>query len=103
MADLGKKLRGDTFRVTKVFYSGTTAAFPLSCNVTLEGPDGTAVFTDKSGMRTGTTGEFYYYISTNSAHDLGIWAIRYEGMVDYGTWSNLPERYTDTFQLVDVN
>jgi len=96
--------RGDTYKITNIYYSGAVAAWPVSANVTLYDPNGTAIFTDKSGVRTGTTGEFYYHISTNSTHDLGIWIAKWTGGVNYGVaWGILPSTYRNVFQLVKVD
>lgn len=100
---LTKIVRGDTYRITNTFYSGSTATWPISANVTWYDPNGNAIFTDRSGLRTSTTGLFYYYVSTNSSHDLGIWVAEWTGKMDYGTiFGNLPETYRNVYQVVKV-
>ena len=61
------------------FYSGSTAIDP-SGNIAwidVYDPNGTLYIHD-SGVRS-STGTYYYYISTASTNDLGIWTIDWYG------------------------
>ena len=71
--------RNDTFKSTVTFYSGSTAIDPSGnlAFIKVFNPDGTLYIHD-SGIRT-STGAYYYYISTASVQDLGIYRIRWYG------------------------
>lgn len=101
---LPKYERTDTITSTKIFYSGSIATYPVSANFSLYDPDGVAFITDASGIRTGTTGEFKYHFSTNSAHDLGVYITQWDGRIYMGDkWGYLNKTYRDEFQLVYVD
>ena len=103
MTTLSSYERGDTIPLTYTFKSGSVAAYPISANLTVCRPDGTVLYQDVSGIRTGTTGEFKYFISTNSTADLGIYTYSWHGMMNYGNkWGNLPEVDMDSFILTTI-
>lgn len=94
--------RNQTIRLTCTFKSGSVATYPISANLTVKKPDGTALLTDVSGHRTGTTGEFYYYMSTNSTSDLGIYVTEWHGDIQYSNWGRLPFMDRDAFILTTI-
>ena len=95
--------REDSIRLTHTFYSGSVAAYPLSANLTVYKPDGTILLQDVSGHRTGTTGEFFCYISTNSTADLGIYRSKWSGRINYGNhWGNLSDVDMDQFIITTI-
>lgn len=95
--------RGDSVRLTHIFYSGSVASYPLSANLSIIKPDGTYLYKDVSGLRTGTTGEFYYHISTATNADLGIYQSKWSGKMKYGNkWGNLPDVDMDQFIITTI-
>ena len=95
--------RGDSIRLSYIFKSGSVAAYPLSANLTVYKPDGTLLYKDVSGHRTGVTGEFFYHISTNSTSDLGIYCTKWNGKINYGSsWGYLPDVDMDSFILTTI-
>jgi hypothetical protein len=94
--------RNDTIRLTYICKSGSVAVYPLSANLNVYKPNGTVLYQSVSGHKTGTTGEFYYYISTNSTSDLGIYTYRWHGKVNYGPWGYLPDDDMDSFILTTI-
>lgn len=96
--------RGDTIPLTYIAKSGGVAVYPLSSSsLTVYNPDGTMLYRDVSGHRTGTTGEFRYLISTNSTSDLGIYTYKWKSLIYYGNkWGYLPDVDCDSFILTTI-
>ena len=94
--------RGDNITLSYIFKSGSTAAYPLSANLSVYKPDGTLLYNDVSGLKTGTTGEFYYNISTSATSDLGIYTYKWRGLMNYGRWGYLPDVDMDAFILTTI-
>lgn len=95
--------RGDTIRLSYIFKSGSIAAYPLSSTLSVYRPDGTLLYHDVSGLRTGTAGEFAYNISTSATADLGIYTYKWRGLIYYGSkWGYLPDVDMDSFILTTI-
>jgi hypothetical protein len=95
--------RNNSIKLTCTFKSGGVATYPISANLTIYRPDKTLLLQDVSGHRTGVTGEFYYYISTNSTSDLGIYVTEWHGDISYGShWGRLPYLDRDAFILTTI-
>ena len=95
--------RGNSIILTHIFKSGSVAAYPLSANFSAFRPDGTTLYQDVSGIRTGTTGEFKCIISTNSVADLGVYTYSWHGTMNMGNkWGNVPYVDMDQFILTTI-
>ena len=84
--------RGDTFKVTVEWKSGSTYTDPLNnaSHLTIYKPDGTKLLDNVSGSRL-ATGIYYYYPSTSTTEQLGIYIIEWNGKFTYGNpYGNLP-------------
>lgn len=71
--------RLNSFKSTVTFYSGSTAIDPSGNLAYIDVFDpNNALYIHDSGVKA-STGTFYYWISTSSVNDLGIYRIRWYG------------------------
>ena len=92
MSSLTKYERGDSFKVTVEWKSGSAYIDPLNnaSHLTIYNPDGTILLNNISGTRL-STGIYYYYPSTSINADLGIYIVEWHGDFSYGgTFGYLP-------------
>ncbi|MBE3094082.1 MAG: hypothetical protein IMZ52_03555 [Actinobacteria bacterium] len=94
--------RNNSIKLTCIFKSGGIATSPISANLSVYKPDGTLFYHDVSGHRTGNTGEFYYYISTQNTNDLGIYVTEWHGDISFGSWGRLPYMDRNAFILTTI-
>jgi len=101
---LTKFERGNTFKTTVTFTSGSTNIDPSGNKAFLDvyKPDGTMLLQGVSGSRV-STGVYHYYISTDSNDPLGIYIIDWKGMFNYGfPWTYQWKHQKNTIQLLEV-
>jgi len=99
--------RESTFKTSVTFTSGSTNVDPSGniAYVDVYKSDGTLLWTaaSKSGTRS-ASGQYYYYISTQSTDPLGVYVIDWYGNFDYGgQWSYMPkhEKYEVRVRYAD--
>lgn len=90
---------------SQVVYTSSNTNINCSGNMTfltVYRPDNTVLLGPESGQHT-ATGTYYYYVSTQSTDDLGIYICRWETRFDYGApWNWAPKIDREAIQLVKV-
>ena len=101
---LTKYERKNSIKCDVTFQTGGVDTDPSGNKVYLSviRPDNTYLYSSVSATRT-DTGDYRYYISTNSSDPLGIYRIEWKGWHDVGgSQGNLPIIQRDAFSIVDT-
>ena len=97
--------KGSSFKSTVTFTSGSIVKDPSGNRVFIEvyKPDGTLMI-NSSGTRV-STGVYFYWISTQSTDDLGIYRIKWSGFFNQGDpkFTHTPKIEQDGFIVTIVD
>jgi len=103
--ELEKYERGNTIKLDADFKLSGALTDPYNNAVTLDviKPDGTYLYSAATATRDGT-GEYHYFISTNSLDPLGIYYAVWKGQHDVGgAQGRMPIKQRDPFELREID